>query len=182
MNRRILPLLLALCAAACSPQSTTPASNTASAPKPAAAKPAETKPDREHPQLKIDLVDGGHYDLAQHRGRWVVVNFWATWCGPCLKEMPELSKLAQRGDVDVLGLAYEDITKADMQAFLKQHAPSYPIAILDTFSPPRDFDTPQGLPMTVIVAPDGHVAKKFLGPVTIAAIDEVVTAKPDAKG
>ncbi|AXK72571.1 TlpA family protein disulfide reductase [Lysobacter sp. TY2-98] len=177
MTCRLLPLLLALGLAACGERATTPtAASTPSKPStPASAKPAAaTPPDREHPQLQIELVDGARYDLTQHRGKWVVVNFWATWCGPCLKEMPELSTLAQRGDVDVIGLAYEDITKADMQAFLKTHTPSYPIAILDTFNPPRDFDAPQGLPMTVVVAPDGHVAKKFLGPVTLAAIDEVV--------
>lgn len=174
MNRRLLPLLLALGVAACSEHATPPPSTSPA--KPAASASAAVKADHEHPQLKVDLVDGGRYDLAQHRGKWVVVNFWATWCGPCLKEMPELSTLAQRGDVDVIGLAYEDITRADMQAFLKAHTPTYPIAILDTFNPPRDFDAPQGLPMTVIVAPDGRVAKKVLGPVTMAAIDDVVKA------
>ncbi|GAB1597132.1 TlpA family protein disulfide reductase [Lysobacter claricitrinus] len=180
MNRRFLPLLVALGLAACSERASTPAPGAPATPAPAKAAVAP-KPDREHPQLQVDLVDGGRYDLAQHRGRWVVVNFWATWCGPCLKEMPELSKLAQRGDVDVVGLAYEDIAKADMQAFLKTHAPSYPIAILDTFNPPRDFDAPQGLPMTVIVAPDGHVANKVFGPVTIDAIDATIAQKPTPK-
>ncbi|WP_133501183.1 TlpA family protein disulfide reductase [Cognatilysobacter terrigena] len=173
MTRRILPLLLALGLTACGDHAAQPSTTATTPAKPAA--PAD-KADREHPKLQVELVDGGKYDLEQHRGKWVVVNFWATWCGPCLKEMPELSTLAQRGDVDVIGLAYEDITKADMQAFLKTHSPSYPIAILDTFNPPRDFDAPQGLPMTVIVAPDGHVAKKVLGPITLAAIDEVVKA------
>ena len=176
MKQCLFPLMLALGLAACGgePASTSTAPLKAPAAPAASATPAAAKPDRDHPQLQVELVDGGRYDLAQHRGKWVVVNFWATWCGPCLKEMPELSTLARRGDVDVIGLAYEDITKADMQAFLKQHTPAYPIAILDTFNPPRDFDAPQGLPMTVIVAPDGHVAKKVLGPVTLAAIDEVV--------
>lgn len=139
--------------------------------------PAKAVPgDRQHPRLQVALVDGSRYDLAQHRGRWVVVNFWATWCGPCLEEMPQLSALAARGDIDVIGLAYEDIEPKAMQDFLATHKPAYPIAILDTMNPPADFETPRGLPMTVIVAPDGSVAKTVLGPVTRDMIEQAIAA------
>ena len=63
-----------------------------------------------HPALRVATLDHGDYDVANHRGTWVVVNFWATWCAPCLKEMPELSALdAMNEHVEVVGLAYEDI-------------------------------------------------------------------------
>jgi thiol-disulfide isomerase/thioredoxin len=127
------------------------------------------------PTLKLTTVDGRQYDLAEHRGKWVVVNFWATWCKPCLKEMPELSALdTMREHIEVVGLAYEEIEPADMQAFLKQHPASYPIAIVDTYAPPADFDTPRGLPMTYLIAPDGKVADKFLGPVTAHDIESAI--------
>ena len=61
---------------------------------------------------------------------------------------------------------YEDITQEAMRAFLEDHPVVYPVAILDTFEPPKDFATPRGLPMTYLIAPDGKVAKQFLGPVT----------------
>ena len=151
----------------------TPAAPVAAAPEKAEAPAADKTAD--FPALKLPAVDGSTYELAAHRGRWVVVNFWATWCGPCLKEMPELSELDQRrDDIDVVGLAYDDIEVADMQAFLKEHSVAYPIVIVDTFEPPADFAAPRGLPTTYLIAPDGKVAKQFLGPVTAKEIEAQV--------
>ena len=130
-----------------------------------------------HPTLAVDTVDHGRFDLASHRGQWVVVNFWATWCAPCLKEIPDLNALdAKREDLIVIGLAYEEITPEAMRAFYGEKVkPEYPVAIVDVYSPPADFDTPRGLPFTVLVAPDGTVGHKFLGPVTGAEIEAKIS-------
>ncbi|MGH8032656.1 MAG: TlpA family protein disulfide reductase [Luteimonas sp.] len=129
------------------------------------------------PRLITTTVDGKPYDLAAQRGKWVVVNFWATWCAPCRKEMPELSALdAMRETIEVVGLAYEDIAATDMQAFLHKNPVVYPIAIVDVTNPPADFATPRGLPMTYLIAPDGRVAKRFLGPVTAKEIEAAIAA------
>ncbi|RRU09044.1 TlpA disulfide reductase family protein [Stenotrophomonas sp. 278] len=179
----VRPLLLALgllTLAACKPAAepaAPEATPTPAAPAAAAepAEPAAVDTERktvESPRLVLPAVDGSTYDLAAHRGKWVVVNFWATWCAPCRKEMPELSALhAMREEIEVVGLAYEDIEVDDMKAFLKERPVTYPIVLVDTYNPPEDFAIPRGLPMTYLIAPDGKVAKEFLGPVTAADIE-----------
>jgi thiol-disulfide isomerase/thioredoxin len=180
-----LPLLCGLAVlvlAAC--QRNAPPPTAAPSPAPQAAAPA-TQPEQpavvqqtaSTPTLRVTALDGNTFDLAAHRGHWVVVNFWATWCGPCLKEMPELSALdAMREHVDVVGLAYEDTTPEEMRAFLQTHPVVYPIAIIGTYAPPKDFETPRGLPTTWLIAPDGRLAHHFLGPVTAKDVEAAIAA------
>ncbi len=185
--RSLPPVLLtaALLLAACKPGSQAPEPQERAqqpAPPPAApsqdAEPAEAPPtDAEFPVLQLATIDGKPYDLAAHRGKWVVVNFWATWCKPCVKEMPDLSALdAMREHIEVIGLAYDDSDPNDIRAFLNKHPVVYPIAIVDTFDPPKSFATPRGLPTTYLIAPDGRVAKKFMGPITAAEIEGAIAA------
>ena len=198
----LLLFAFALVLAACKPTTETPRQQQTAQPAPVAepgtapatdaapttepVRPPEAR-DAEFPTLQLAMIDGTPYDLAQHRGKWVVVNFWATWCKPCVKEMPELSALdAMREHVEVIGLAYDDSDPKDIQAFLRQHPVSYPIAIVDTFDPPKSFATPRGLPTTYLIAPNGKLAKKFMGPVTAGDIESAIAAaggpKPPAAG
>ena len=130
------------------------------------------------PALKVTTLDGKSFDLAAQRGHWVIVNFWATWCVPCIKEMPDISRfVATHKNVAAIGLAYEDSDKADIQAFLKQHPVSYPVAQVTMDNAPKDFDEPRGLPTTYLIGPDGTVAKRFIGPVTAASLNAAIGAQ-----
>src|SRR5690606_659856 len=116
--RVLLPACLLLLLAACQREAEVPPP--APAPEPAQAAPARDTP-KDEPALRVRTLDGATYDLAAHRGKWVVVNYWATWCRPCLEEMPELSALdAMREHVEVVGLAYEEIEPEALRAFLEK--------------------------------------------------------------
>ena len=132
-----------------------------------------------HPSLQVATLAGKPWSLAAQRGHWVIVNFWATWCVPCIKEMPDISAFVQsHAGVRAIGLAYDDSKPADIRAFLAKHPVSYPVAQVTMDKPPKDFDAPNGLPTTYLIAPDGSVAKRFIGPVTGALLGQAIgTAK-----
>jgi thiol-disulfide isomerase/thioredoxin len=134
------------------------------------------------PTLSVKTLDGGTFDLSAERGKWVIVNFWATWCSPCIKEMPDISKfVASRGDVAAIGLAFGGEEIEDVTSFLEKHPVKYPIANVPLESPPKDFGAPKGLPTTFLIAPDGRLAKKFTGPITGRELEKAIAAAGSSK-
>lgn len=162
-------ILLAICHAAC----------VAAAPAPAASAAASKAPAVKLGALKVPLLDGKTFSADRAIGKFVVLNFWATWCAPCLKEMPDFQKLADtRPDVAVVGLAYEDETDANLVAFLKKRKITYSVGKVDVYAAlPAPLETPRGLPLTLIFDKQGVLLKKFLGPVTHKDLLNVIDPK-----
>lgn len=130
--------------------------------------------------FSLPRLDGGELALSELRGNWVVLNYWATWCAPCRKEIPDLSELHDaREDIVILGLAFEDTDIETFEEFLAEFNPTYPMVMVDVYSPPEPFGAPRVLPTTIILHPDGRAVKAFLGPVTRSAIEDWIDAQSD---
>ncbi|UNK43004.1 TlpA family protein disulfide reductase [Luteimonas sp. S4-F44] len=121
------------------------------------------------PDFEIALLDSGRLQLPDaYAGRPVLVNLWASWCGPCIEEMPELDRFAREQGADgvqVLGIALDDADA--VQAFLARIPVTYPIAI-DAPGPADAgvrLGNPRGvLPYTVLLDAQGRVRKQRIGP------------------
>jgi len=113
------------------------------------------------PEFELVDVDGNTHTLSEYRGQTVVLNFWATWCGPCRTEIPTFSQFAvDHPEVPVLGIA-ADGTPQSLKAFGKKLGMTYPILVGDkqTFAV-YDVDT---FPTTIVVGPDGSVEDIHVG-------------------
>ena len=107
----------------------------------------------------FDLVDtqGVHHSLAQARGHWVVVNFWATWCVPCIQEIPEIAAFhKQHPEVQVIGVATDVEDVAKVKAFAKRVGHDYPLVISDD-GVEKQLGSPRALPTTRIYDPGGKM-------------------------
>ena len=140
----------------------------AAAPKPPAGITVAT---RGEPIPAVDIADleGRAVTLpGTYAGRPILINFWASWCAPCVKEMPELQRFSAaqgRNGVQVVGIALDD--RAAVRAFLQRVAVSYPI-LLDAPGPADAsvrLGNPKGvLPYSVLVSADGRLLKQRIGP------------------
>jgi thiol-disulfide isomerase/thioredoxin len=131
-------------------------------------------------EFSLPRIGGDDVALSDYRGQWLVLNYWATWCAPCRKEIPELSELhTERENLTVLGIAYEDIDEQAFKEFLEEFSVSYPILVADVYQPPEPFGAPRVLPTTIILDPSGRSVKAFLGPVTRQDIEAFIDSQTE---
>lgn len=125
----------------------------------------------------LNDLDDKPVALSQYKGKPLVVNFWARWCGPCRDEIPELIKFraAYKGKIEVLGIAIEDQSAAAKE-FAKAYAMDYPVFIAKEKGIPLMQalgNTRGGLPFTLFINSQGQVIQKRLGLIKKADLDAV---------
>jgi cytochrome c biogenesis protein CcmG, thiol:disulfide interchange protein DsbE len=150
-----------------------PATRPAPLPPPAPSTAVQTYPaGTPAPALRLPGLDGARVDLATLRGRPVVVNFWATWCEPCVREFPLLRSAAadHRGQrLVVVGVLTGD-RPAAARAFVRRHRATWPVG-LDPDATAAGRWGAVGLPHTYFVRADGTLASHQLGELTRASLD-----------
>ena len=129
-------------------------------------------------------LNGKKHSLADYQGKWVIVNYWATWCPPCQEEIPDLVEFHDRhkdDDAVVLGINFEDLGEEQLSSFVDSFMISYPILRSEPVAVTPLGPVP-GLPTTFIIAPDGTPVARQVGPVTGKQLEDYIASKKKAAG
>ncbi|HYO87164.1 MAG TPA: TlpA disulfide reductase family protein [Candidatus Limnocylindrales bacterium] len=163
MSRLALALVLVLVMAGCMATGEIPVSES--------ARTATPDPDAFFaPDFTLAALDGSPVHLADLRGQWVVLNYWATWCAPCVAEMPALQALADEyvGRASVLGVNLREDAAA-VRAFAEEHSIRFPLLLNPDDTTVLAY-TVVGLPQTLLIDPEGIVVNRAFGPVDVDAL------------
>lgn len=111
--------------------------------------------------------DGNSGRFADYQGQWILINYWAVWCKPCIEEIPELNQFAaqQRGKVKVFGVDFDQSSGEKLQQRIDALGIQFPLLMSDP-STVLGFPRPTVLPTTLLIDPQGKIHKTLHGPQT----------------
>lgn len=133
----------------------------------------------EIPDFKLVDMQGKQHQLADYKGKWVLVNYWATWCPPCLEEIPDLVMLYDQyrnKNLVVIGVAVQYKTKKEVIDFVDDMLMSYPIVLGDV-SVTNQLGKDEVLPTTFIFDPRGRLVKTKQGLITRQYIENLLNGE-----
>jgi len=135
-----------------------------------------------HASDEFELKDmtGAKHSLSQYKGKWVIVNYWATWCPPCLEEVPELVALydgRKDSDVMVIGIVFDYETIQEVTNYIDDMLMSYPIVFGDN-DVTKQIGDADVLPTTYVYNPHGKLVKVKRGLVTKQYLESIMRSKP----
>jgi peroxiredoxin len=115
------------------------------------------------PEFTLSALSGGSVSLSQHRGKPVLVDFWATWCPPCRQSIPALKQLYAdyTGRIEILGVSLDEDPEA-VRDFVREQGLTYPI-LLGAASDVSDRYAVQGIPALFLLDKDGKVVRRWIG-------------------
>lgn len=128
-------------------------------------------------QPDYELTSGEKGSFASWKGKWVFINYWATWCAPCHEEIPELNAFSKaRNDVMVLGVNFDRPQGEAIKKDIAQMGIEFPVLTQDP-AVALNFSSPSVLPVTIVLNPQGKLHATLLGPQTQTTLMKAVEAK-----
>lgn len=132
--------------------------------------------------FELSDSSGKRHALADYKGRWVVLNFWATWCVPCIQEIPEIAEFARTYPrVAVIGVAMDAENPAKVKQFAQKTGHTYPL-VLANDAVEKQLGEPKALPTTRVYDPTGKVVYDRAGRVDVRALEGLTKSKREVKG
>jgi len=128
--------------------------------------------------FKLTDTTGKTHTLSGYKGKWVLVNYWATWCPPCLEEIPDLIELHdnKKNNLVVIGIALDYRNAKQVTDFAEGLLVTYPI-VLGNPRVVNQIGPVQGLPTTYLYNPDGKMVAQQVGAITRAAVEGYINSK-----
>jgi thiol-disulfide isomerase/thioredoxin len=128
--------------------------------------------------FRVTDTKGKTHTLSGYKGKWVLVNYWATWCPPCLEEIPDLVALHEnkKNNLVVIGVAMDYKNAKQVTDFADGLLVEYPI-VLGTPAVVRQIGPVQGLPTTYLFNPEGKMVAQQVGLITRAAVEDYIAGK-----
>jgi thiol-disulfide isomerase/thioredoxin len=125
-------------------------------------------------EFSLTDINGKTHKLSDYKGKWVLVNLWATWCPPCLEEIPDLIALQDsHKNLVVIGLAVDSGSKKEVIAFADDNLMSYPIVLGNEVSI-KQLGSAEVLPSTYIYNPQGKLVKTHRGLITRETVESLI--------
>jgi len=135
------------------------------------------------PDFSLETLDGPSMRLSDLRGKAVLLNFWATWCGPCKIEMPwfvDLQKQYGPQGLQIVGVAMDDASKEDIGKFAKDMGVNYPI-LIGKEAVGEQYGGVNALPETFLIGRDGKIVDKIIGLRGKAEIEDSIKKALDTR-